>query len=368
MATISDLMDIGQQFWLEGLGREETTKRLLRGDGKRKSVTGLVISIEACAEALQTGTIYDQMIRGKLQEGAYGERLALDILIDEARYAADLLQPVFQRTNGRDGWVVLPVPPLLMSNSMGLAESIALFHAEVNRANTMASIPGLPHLLPVIQKLIESGIPVHIGLIFSPFQIGLASQTCLEAIETRIAAGHEPLTCCFVSVPVDRLHAGLQKLLPEEAAVAFGVGVIFEIAEAASNQLRSKRWERAMSAGSASLRLLWSFGLNGGSALLSYLFAKRIEGICTFSTLKGETISPLSLHDFVEKSRMTGCGEQRHGSLHPAYDGIDFSAFAERLQKDGADSLVRSWIVLLDNIARKSAKLAAVETTSLGYQ
>lgn len=360
MATISDLIDIGQQVWLEGLGREEITKRLLLGDGKRKSVTGLVISIDACAEELQAGTLYDRMIRSKLQEGSYGERLALDVLIDEARYAADLLQPVFQKTNGRDGWVVLPVSSLLMGNSMMLVESLAMFHAEVHRANTMISIPGLPHLLPVIKELIRSGIPVHIGLIFSPFQLRLATQTFLEAIEARIAIGHEPLTLCFVSVPVDCLLAGLQKLLPEEAAVKFGIGVIVEIAETVSNQFRSKRWERAISAGSPSFRLLWLFGQDRRESLSNFLITQMSEGFCTFSMLKGETISPLSFHDFVERSQMIGGNEQRLASSHPAYEDIDFAAFAERLQKGEADSLVQSWIVLLDNIARKSAKLAAV--------
>jgi transaldolase len=357
VAALSDLIDVGQYLWLEGLAREQTVNHYLTGNGKSWSVAGFSVDIEACQRALQTGTVYDRMIFEKLQEGSYGERLAMDLLIDDARHAADLLKPLFGQTRGRDGWVVLPVSPLMIPDAAETAEAAAQLIAKAHRDNIMISIPGLPHRLPVIEQLMGAGIPVHIGLVFSPTQVRAAVQACLAAIEAEIAAGRQSIAPCFITIPIDRLLAGLGNLLPEEAAVKFGNGVIAEISETVSNLLNSRRWERAIAAGAHAPRLIWSFAQSAERSLSSFQFVNEREEICAVSALTVDTVLPVLLHDPDTRNQTVNGNCRRQAPLLPVHADIDFATLAERLQKDEADSLLRFWIGLLDTVARKSAAL-----------
>ena len=357
VAAVSELIDVGQYLWLEGLARERIVNDYLTGNGKSWSVAGFSVDIEACQRVIQTGTVYDLMIYEKLQERSYGERLAMDLLIDDARHAADLLKQLFRQTSGRDGWVVLPASSLMITDGAETAEAAARLIAKAHRENIMISIPGLPHRLPVIKQLMGAGIPVHIGLVFSPLQLRAAVQACLAVIEAKIAAGRQSIVPCFITIPVDRLLAGLGNLLPEEAAVEFGNGVIADIGETVSNLLSSRRWERAMVAGARAPRLIWSFAQSVKRSLSSFQVVNEREELCSFSALTVDTVSPLLLQDYVTRKQTANSNRRAQALLHPVHGDIDFATLAERLQKDGADSLLRSWIGLLDAIARKSAAL-----------
>jgi transaldolase len=359
VAAVSELIDAGQYLWLEGLARERIVNDYLTGNGKSRSVAGFSVDIEACQRVIQTGTVYDLMIYEKLQEGSYGERLAMDLLIDDARHAADLLKPLFGQTSCRDGWVVLPASQLMISDVAETAEAAVRLIAKAHRENIMISIPGLPHRLPVIEQLMGAGIPVHIGLVFSPAQVRASVQACLAAIEVGIAAGRQSIVPCFITIPVDRLLAGLCNLLPEEAAVEFGNGVIADIGETVSNLLSSRRWERAMAAGAHTPRLIWSFTQSVKRSLPSFQFVNECEEICSLSSLTVDKVSPVLPHD-PDTRKQTVYGNRRlQAPLLHGYADIDFATLAERLQKDEADSLLRFWIGFLDTIARKSAALTS---------
>jgi hypothetical protein len=329
---------------------------LILPESTSQMIAGFSVGLEVWNRVLHAGTLYDRMICDQLKKGSYGENLAMELMIDDARYAADLLRPVFERSRGRDGWVILPVSPMLLSDATETAEAVTLLHAETGRANIMISIPGLPLRLPVVQRLIETGIPVHICMIFSQVQFCSAVQTCLEAIETRIAAGLQPISACCLTIPVDRLFAGLSFLFSEEVAVEFTNAVIAEISETADNLGSSRRWGRAVAAGAQLPRLIWSFAENPNRCRSSFSLVRELGGTCSVAPRAGDAGST-PLLDPGQKDQSSAGRGPRKGTFYPALIDIDFVAFAGRLQKDQADLWLRSWIGLLDTIARKSAAL-----------
>ena len=107
------LHDIGQSIWLDNITRKLLTSGTLRSYIDELSVTGLTSNPTIFDQAIKSSTDYDAAIREKLARGKSGEDLFFELAIEDITKAADLFRPIFDRTNGVDGWVSLEVSPLL---------------------------------------------------------------------------------------------------------------------------------------------------------------------------------------------------------------------------------------------------------------
>ena len=106
--------------------------------------------------------------------------------------AADLFQPVFERTDGVDGWVSLEVsPPLAYDTERSIAAAREL-HQRAGKPNLFIKIPGHQGRLPAIEAAIFAGVPVNVTLLFSREQYLAAAEAYLRGIERRIEAGLNP--------------------------------------------------------------------------------------------------------------------------------------------------------------------------------
>src|ERR1700693_6414891 len=113
MKATQQLHDLGQSLWLDNITRDllnsVTRKRYI----DERSVTGLTSNPTIFDHAIKNSTAYDAPIREKLQKGRSGEALFFELALEDITRAADLFRPIYDRTNGVDGWVSLEVSPLL---------------------------------------------------------------------------------------------------------------------------------------------------------------------------------------------------------------------------------------------------------------
>src|SRR5580658_11245024 len=111
MKATEALHNLGQSIWLDNITRDlldsGTLKRYIDG----LSVTGLTSNPTIFDHAIKNSSAYDTAIREKVIAGKSGEELFFELAIEDLRRAADLLRPIFDRTNGVDGWVSLEVSP-----------------------------------------------------------------------------------------------------------------------------------------------------------------------------------------------------------------------------------------------------------------
>lgn len=357
MTTISGLIDTGQRLWLEGLAREQATHELLADDRQRQSIAGLSVTIDACGKVVQAGTAFDQLIQEKLKEGLYGGRLAMELLVADARHAADLLLPSFEQSEGLNGWVAVPSSPLFTTDTTGMVETVLPIDAGHRKANLMVSIAGLPSRLRVIESLIASGISINIELLFSSLHFRAVAETILQAFESCVVAGRKPLSSCFLTIPVDRLLAGFSHLFPEKSAVACVNAVLLEIGEVARNLFETRRWQRIMEMGAQPPRLVCSFADSFELCRSSLSLVKEIGAECSVAARSRDTELSFAVFNPAIRDQARICNERQQNVLDRVGAGIDIAVFTDRLQKDAADALLRSWICLLDTIARKSAAL-----------
>ena len=113
MKATQRLHDLGQSLWLDNITRDLLSSGTLKRYIDELSVTGLTSNPAIFDQAIKNSTAYDVPIRKGLLNGKSGEALFFDLALEDITRAADLFRPIFDRTNGVDGWVSLEVSPLL---------------------------------------------------------------------------------------------------------------------------------------------------------------------------------------------------------------------------------------------------------------
>src|SRR6266851_6483962 len=189
MKITKRLHDLGQSLWLDNITREILDNGTLRRYIDDLSVTGLTSNPTIFDEAIGNTSAYDSGIRQKAQSGLAGEELFMELALEDLRRAADLFRPIYDRTQGTDGWVSMEVSPLLARDTEATIESALLIHRLAGRPNLYVKIPGTPEGVPAIEAAIFAGVPVNVTLLFSREQYLAVAGAYMQGLERRIAAG-----------------------------------------------------------------------------------------------------------------------------------------------------------------------------------
>ena len=363
MRVQDKLHSTGQSLWLSQVSREMIEAGSLLAQIEDLSITGVAVSPEAVCRALSSSHAYDGAIAKKLKTGVYGKELALELILEDVHYAADLLRHIFDRTKGTDGWAVLPISPLISNNADSLLSSVLALQSAMKRPNMLLTVPGLSSELAAIEEIAFAGISCNIACIYSHDQLLDAADACLRGIERRIDAGLKPAATTFTSIEISRLAASFLKEMLLEKATRTAIDVAGNIYRTMRELHTSQRWERAYNEGARPLRLVWvgpeDNQANGSTAALF----KHLVAPSTVMALSDNDMKEL-LHDQVMFSLMQAEGE---GGKEFA-TGPDFKSYAAELQERHFALQVQSWIALLENVARKSATVVQEKTFSEGIQ
>src|SRR5499433_665924 len=186
------LHNLGQSLWLDNITRDLLTSGTLKRYIDELSVTGLTSNPTIFDHAIKNSTTYDDAIRKKLQEGKSGEELFFELALEDLTQAADLFRPIYERTDGVDGWVSLEVSPLLAHDTASTIAAAQSLHARAGRPNLLIKIPGTQEGLPAIEEAVFAGVPINVTLLFSSDQYLAATNAFMRGIERRIEAGLKP--------------------------------------------------------------------------------------------------------------------------------------------------------------------------------
>src|SRR3954467_14830879 len=182
MKATETLHDDGQSLWLDNITRDLLQSGTLKRYISDLSVTGLTSNPTIFDHAIKNSTAYDAAIRQKLKEGKSGEGLFFELALADLTQAADLFRPIWEKTNGLDGWVSLEVSPLLAHDTASTLAAAKELHARAQRPNLFIKIPGTAEGLPAIEEAIFAGIPINVTLLFSREQYIAAAQAFLRGI------------------------------------------------------------------------------------------------------------------------------------------------------------------------------------------
>jgi transaldolase len=358
MKATQKLHDLGQSLWLDNITRDLLTSGTLRRYIEELSVTGLTSNPTIFDHAIKNSTAYDGAIRQKLREGKSGEQLFFDLALEDITQAADLFRPIWERTNGVDGWVSLEVSPLLAHDTASTLAAAKELHVRAGRPNVFIKIPGTKEGLPAIEEAILAGIPVNVTLLFSREHYVAAAEAFLRGIERRIDAGLKPDVGSVASVFISRWDGAVMGKVPESLNDRLGIAVAKRTYKAYRHLLDSPRWQRVYNAGARPQRLLWASTGTKDPKASDVLYIKALAAAFTVNTMPEGTLKAMADHGEIGQMLPVDGGNCEATLAEFAKSGIDVAALAAQLQDEGAKSFVKSWNELLSVIAAKTASLA----------
>jgi transaldolase len=351
------LHNLGQSIWLDNITRDLLNKGTLKQYIDALSVTGLTSNPTIFDHAIKNSSAYDAAIREKVATGKSGEELFFELAIEDLRRAADLLRPIFDRTNGVDGWVSLEVSPLLAYDTATTLAAAKELYARAARPNLFIKIPGTKEGLPAIEEAIFAGVPVNVTLLFSWQHYLAAAEAYLRGIERRIAAGLNPRVGSVASVFISRWDAAVAGRIPNETNNQLGIAIARRTYKAYLGLLGSPRWRRACNAGAVPQRLLWASTGTKDPKASDILYVKALAAPFTVNTMPEATLNAFADHG--ELGSVIGADGDDCEAVIGAFaqGGIEADALAAQLQEEGAKSFVKSWNDLMSVIDLKSNAL-----------
>jgi transaldolase len=358
MTSTKSLHDLGQSLWLDNITREILDNGTLRRYIDDLSVTGLTSNPTIFDAAIGNTSAYDSSIRQKAQAGLADEELFVELALEDLRRAADLFRPVYERTQGIDGWVSMEVSPLLADDTKATIDAALRIYKQANRPNLYVKIPGTPAGVPAIEAAIFAGVPVNVTLLFSREQYLSIAEAYLRGIERRIAAGLDPRISSVASLFISRWDGAVGDKVPQELRNRLGIAIAGRTYRAHGELLASKRWRDLEAAGARKQRMLWASTGTKDPKAPAGLYVEALAAPDTIDTMPEKTLLAFAAGGTVKSAMAKDGGDAEQVLARFADAGIDVDALAARLQSDGAQSFVKSWRELMKRIAEKSAALA----------
>jgi transaldolase len=353
------LEELGQSVWLDnlrrGMVRSGELASLIR-DGLRGMTSNPTIFEHAIAES----TDYDETLKDAALSQKTDRELFEVLAIQDVQAAADLFRPVYDRTDGADGFVSLEVSPGVARDTEGsIAEARRLWRA-VDRPNLMIKIPGMHEGWSAIEHCLRESININITLLFSVEHYRAVSEAYLRALEARVREGQPvdrlaSVASFFVSrvdTEVDRrLEALGGSLLALRGRVAIANA---RLAYAAFLETtHSARWRALASSGARVQRPLWASTGTKNPAYSDVLYLETLIGTDTVTTVPPDTLRLFEEHGTVRLTLSDDPGDAPEVMEALATGGIDFADVNRALEEEGVAKFTASFDKILGVIRQK---------------
>ena len=358
------LHDAGVSIWLDTLSRE----LLDTGEFARLvddcHVTGATSNPTIFAKAITGSDRYDAQLRRLVEAGAHDNReLFFDLALEDVRRAADILLPVYERTDGRDGFVSFECTPDLADDTDATVEQARALWARLARPNTMIKVPATAAGIPAIETLTADGVNVNITLLFSIERYRQVIDAYLAGLESRRDAG-QPIDriASVASFFVSRVDTKVDELLPAsspfrgQAAVA-NARAAFDLYQ---ETIADARWEHLAAAGARAQRPLWASTGTKNDAYSDVLYVESLIAPGVVNTMPQATLDAFADHGMTGVTLGGPKSEPRELLSQFDHVGVSLTRVTTELEHEGVASFCNSYAQLLECIdARRRALSAA---------
>src|SRR6266705_5002434 len=300
--SLRQLEQLGQSVWLDYIRRDLITsgklKRLIEEDG----LSGITSNPTIFSKALSGDSEYDSAIQDILRDSpdVDSRELFESIEVEDLQMAADELRPVYDRTDGDDGFVSIEVSPHLAYDAAQSISEARRLWAEVRRPNLMVKIPATSEGLPAIEQLVSEGINVNITLMFSVSQYDDVAQAYLRGIERAPDARKVTSVASFFVSRVDTaVDRALDEVGTKEALALRGKAGIAN-AKLAYRRFREvfsgPQFEKLKKKGVRIQKPLWASTGTKNKAYSDVMYIEGLIGSDTINSIPPETLEAFREH------------------------------------------------------------------------
>lgn len=367
------LEKLGQSIWLDYIRRDLMTdkgpdgetplKRLIEDDGLR----GMTSNPAIFEKAILSGHDYEAEIRSMAAEGMDAETIYENLTLRDVRMAADEFRPVYEKLDGKDGYVSLEVNPHLAHNTEGTVAEARRLWGALDRPNVFIKVPSTVEGLPAIRQLISEGINVNVTLLFGLPRYRQVVESYIAGIEARLAQGKDVKRVASVaSFFVSRIDTLVDPMLRKIIAgngpgTEIAKQTLGEVAVASAKSaymiykelFSSERFKKSAANGARTQRVLWA---STGTKDPDYSDVKYVEALIgpdTVNTVPVETLKAYRDHgesmvridrDVAKAARIL----ERLPEL-----GISIDVITHQLEDDGVEKFNKAYDTLIKDLTGK---------------
>lgn len=358
---LAQLLDAGQSAWLDNLQRAYLTSGHLKSlidDGIR----GLTSNPTIFQKAIQQSTDYDEQFASLLRDSPSVVDAYWTMVIDDISSAADLFAPVFETSQGVDGYVSVEVDPHLAHDTEGTIQAARALRRDVNKPNVMIKIPATRAGLPAITQMIREGCCVNVTLIFSLERYQDVINAYLEGLEQRIGDGNavdnvHSVASFFISRVDSEIDARLEQLSPVPETDLRGTAAVNQAVlayEIFGQSFSGPRWQTLQENGAQRQRPLWASTSTKNPSYPDTLYVDRLIGPHTVNTMPEATLEAFCDHGTVRRTIDTELEIARQQWQKLKHLGIDVQDVAEKLEREGVTSFIQSFDDLIGSLELKA--------------
>jgi transaldolase/glucose-6-phosphate isomerase len=383
---LTQLQTFGQSIWLDYIRRDllldGELQRLITEDGLRGMTSNPAIFEKAIAGSTQYQDFLDSLAdRTDLDAKGRYELLAIRDIQD----AADLLRPVYQSTQNRDGYVSLEVSPYLAHDTNGSIEEARRLWKTVARENVMIKIPGTVEGIPAIRQLLSEGINVNVTLLFAQGVYEEVAAAFIDGVEMFAASGGDvskvaSVASFFISridSLVDSLVGDKLKNETDPARKAKLESILGKVAiangkltyEAYQRIFSSPRWKALAAKGAQTQRVLWASTSTKNPKYRDVLYIEELIGPDTVNTVPPATLDAFRDHGKPRLSLTEDLDGARKTMADLAAAGIVMKDVTDKLTADGvklfADAFDELLAAVEKNTKRPSSPRVSQQTATL---
>ncbi|HEY3170267.1 MAG TPA: transaldolase [Thermoanaerobaculia bacterium] len=366
---LKKLRELGQSVWYDYIRRDlyatGELERLIREDGLAGMTSNPTIFQKAIAET----ELYDEDVRRAGAEGKEPFAIFDELSIQDVTRAADVFRPIFDRTNGGDGYVSIEVGPKLASDTEGSIKEAHRLWDACARPNVMVKIPGTAAGVPAIRRCLADGVNINITLLFSVSRYREVMEAYLSALEERVAAGRgieslHSVASFFVSRVDTNVDKKLDKIAKEDgdgdrgkAARALRGKAAIANARLAYQAFRevfgSPRFASLARRGARIQRPLWASTSTKDPSYPDLYYVEALIAPDTVDTMPPETFAAYREHGNPQVRIYEDLDGARRVFPRLEELGIDEPRVSRELEEEGVKKFSDSYESLIKTLAEK---------------
>jgi transaldolase len=368
---LKKLETLGQSIWLDYIRRDLFSsgklRKLIDDDGLRGMTSNPAIFEKAIAES----NIYDQDIRDMALKKKDVKSIYEVLSQRDVQSAADEFRSVYEKTDGKDGYVSLEVNPHLAHDTKGTIEEARRLWAALNRPNILIKVPATSDGLPAIQQLISEGINVNVTLLFGLPRYRQVAEAYIAGLEARTAQGksvkHIASVASFFVSRIDALvDSLLEKLIKQggpKADLAKTVQGQVAIASAKmayqiyKDIFGSDRFKKLVAKDACVQRLLWASTSTKNPDYSDVKYIESLIGPDTINTVPPETIDAYRDHGNPKSSLEQDVEEASWIMERLPELGINIDKVTQQLEDEGVKKFNAPFDKLMEALAQHNTGL-----------
>jgi len=362
MNPISKLTSLGQSLWYDNIQRKILENSEFAAMIERGDIRGVTSNPSIFNAAIAKTNDYDSALTPLAWAGWDAEKIFWQLAIEDIKAACDAFVPLYEESNGGDGYVSLEVSPNIAHDTEATAAQAQQLWARVARPNLMVKIPATKAGIPAIRKAIAAGVNINITLIFSLTRYAEVMDAYLSGLEDRANAGY-PIDhiASVASFFVSRVDTKIDPKLPDgsdlkgKAAIANAKLAYDEY----QKTFAGRRWENLKVKGARVQRPLWASTSTKNPAYPDTMYVDNLIGPETVNTVPPATLEAFKDHGVAAMTLVRGLEEAQNDIAQLEAAGISMDVMTQELEDEGVKAFADAFAQLLATIDERRKNAAS---------